>query len=486
MNQLARSKKSIFLKKIQEWLFYLFIFLLPWQTRWIFRDAKIQGNIFEYGRMSLYAFDIVLIILLIIGLIKFFIKGSKILNIRFLVLGNNKFYLSCLLFIVYCFLSIFWADEKLISFYWAVRILAGFSLFYLVQKIDFSRIRLAVVIVITASIQGLLGIWQFLNQSIWQAKWLGMAGQSARDLGSSVIEFGIERWLRAYGSLPHPNILGGFLVLCIPALFYLLSKIENKYQKLFIIFSMSFIWLGIFFSFSRSAWIAFVLINILGIIWIFKKSNGYIKKFTLTPKASDKVGAIVSVAVCDLKPQNRRYLLVSGFAKYMWAYGIIILLVFIIACLPLVKTRLNIGTPARLEIKSNTERINSFKQAGEIIRENWLPGASIGNYTFELQKNQPSAQAWDLQPVHNTYLLILAELGIIGFLIVILLNYYIVKLLIDRKKWYNLGLLFIFYCLLFFDHYFWTLASGLFAAWLILGLTVKTLSAPSESSRKKL
>ncbi|NMB48140.1 hypothetical protein GYA13_01685 [Candidatus Kuenenbacteria bacterium] len=44
----------------------MFIFLLPWQTRWIFRDYQIDGQVFEYGRLSLYGFDIILIVIMAI------------------------------------------------------------------------------------------------------------------------------------------------------------------------------------------------------------------------------------------------------------------------------------------------------------------------------------------------------------------------------------------------------------------------------------
>ena len=68
------DKEMFFLKvkntKIIEYLFYFFIFLLPWQTRWIFHDSLIGGEIYEYGRLSLYGFDVVFIILLFCHLIK--------------------------------------------------------------------------------------------------------------------------------------------------------------------------------------------------------------------------------------------------------------------------------------------------------------------------------------------------------------------------------------------------------------------------------
>ena len=427
MNKLLKLSK-----KLPEYLFYLFVFLLPWQTRWIFHDSFYQGEVFEYWRMSLYSFDIILIILLLYYLI----AELKNLTVKKLRIFNIALLSYCLIVL----LSVIWADEKLIAWYWGVRMFLGCGLFYLIQKIDFSRLRLAIVVVIAGAIQGLLGIWQFLNQNVWQSKWLGMAGQSARDLGASVVEFGLERWLRAYGSWPHPNIYGAFLVLSFIGVIYLVTKIKDKYHQLFLVFSSSFIALGILFSYSRAAWLGFGLVFIAGIIWLCKTvKDEWLKKFI----------------------------------KWLWLYLFLLLVLFTLATWPIVKTRLHLGETARLETTSNMERAAGYRVAKEIIKDNFLLGVGVGNYANELKERYPDEKVWDIQPVHNIPLIIFGELGIIGFLIVILLNCYIVKLLFKKRDWSYLSLLFIVYCLLFFDHFWWTLSSGLYVLWLVMGLVFK-------------
>ena len=427
MNKLLKLSK-----KLPEYLFYLFVFLLPWQTRWIFHDSFYQGEVFEYWRMSLYSFDIILIILLLYYLI----AELKNLTVKKLRIFNIALLSYCLIVL----LSVIWADEKLIAWYWGVRMFLGCGLFYLIQKIDFSRLRLAIVVVIAGAIQGLLGIWQFLNQNVWQSKWLGMAGQSARDLGASVVEFGLERWLRAYGSWPHPNIYGAFLVLSFIGVIYLVTKIKDKYHQLFLVFSSSFIALGILFSYSRAAWLGFGLVFIAGIIWLCKTvKDEWLKKFI----------------------------------KWLWLYLFLLLVLFTLATWPIVKTRLHLGETARLETTSNMERAAGYRVAKEIIKDNFLLGVGVGNYANELKERYPDEKVWYIQPVHNILLIIFGELGIIGFLIVILLNCYIVKLLFKKRDWSYLSLLFIVYCLLFFDHFWWTLSSGLYVLWLVMGLVFK-------------
>ena len=427
MNKLLKLSK-----KLPEYLFYLFVFSLPWQTRWIFHDSFYQGEVFEYGRLSLYGFDIILIV----SLLYCFIAELKNLTVKKLRIFN-------IILVLYCFivlLSVIWADEKLIAWYWGMRMLLGWGLFCLIQKIDFSRLKLVIVVVVAGAMQGLLGIWQFLNQNVWQSKWLGMAGQNARDLGASVVEFGIERWLRVYGSLPHPNIYGALLVLSFIGVIYLVTKIKHKYHQLFLVFSSSFIALGILFSYSRAAWLGFGLVFIAGIIWLYKTvKDEWLKKFI----------------------------------KWLWLYLFLLLALFTLATWPIIKTRLHIGETTRLETISTVERSAGYRAAKEIIKDNLLLGVGVGNYADELKERYPDEPVWYIQPVHNVPLIIFGELGIMGFLMVILLSFYIIKLLFKKRDWSYLGLLIIVYCLLFFDHFWWTLSSGLYVLWLVMGLVFK-------------
>lgn len=438
---LIKKIKTWIFKNPLEFIFYLFVFLLPWQTRWIMRDELIDGQVFEYGRISLYGFDIILVILLIGYLIVLF-KKPELLEAKSYKLETILILACCL--VGYSLLSVWWAGEKLISFYWGTRMLLGLGLFWLVvQKIIFSKVRLAIVIVMIGAIQGLLAIWQFTQQSVWQSKWLGMAGQSARELGVSVVEFGIERWLRAYGSLPHPNILGALLVLSFIAVIYLIAKIEYKYHKLFLIFSGSFISLGILFSYSRAAWLGFIAVYLVGAAWL-------------------------------LKPKREKW--IKNFAGWLLIYLVALLAVFGSATWPIIKTRLEIGGANRLEIKSNIERMASWRQAIDIAeKHSWL-GVGIGNYSLALQAERSDLKVWQIQPAHNVVLLVLVELGIIGFALFVILNGWLLFYLFLQRQWSGIGLLFLIYMLIMFDHFWWTLGAGLYVWWLVVGLLARGLA----------
>ena len=83
------------LNKIIEYLLYFFVFLIPWQTRWIIWNPKISEEVWEYGRIAIYGFDVIFVILFISFLVCSFIKrkGKK----------ERENFISCLLFIFCCF-----------------------------------------------------------------------------------------------------------------------------------------------------------------------------------------------------------------------------------------------------------------------------------------------------------------------------------------------------------------------------------------------
>ena len=107
---------------------------------------------------------------------------------------------------------------------------------------------------------------------------------------------------------------------------------------------------------------------------------------------------------------------------------------------------------------SKTERVASWKQGFSVWKNNPILGTGIGNYTIE-------SRELNSQPTHNIFLLVLVELGIVGF---------VLYFLIWQKFWKNKNersLLLLFLIIGLFDHYLWSLYSGQMLFWLGLGLT---------------
>lgn len=422
------------IKKILEYLLYVFVFLLPWQTRWIFKDAFINREVWEYGRMSIYSFDVIFIVLCIIYLV-WYIK-EKGLMVKWLNgwRGNRKNIFLFFCFFVLLLLNIFIADDKMLAIYWWLRILQGIVLVWLLSKINFDKIKLILSFVISLAISAGFGVWQFLNQNVTASKWLGIAGQTARDLGVSVIEFADERWLRAYGSFSHPNVLGGFCLIGLILLFWLIKKNKFKNELSVISYQLLGILLisGLFFSFSRASWIGFILLFCYLVSLLIKNKIDFINlKFLIT--------CCLLLVVC------------------CWLFW------------PLVKTRI-LGNE-RLEIKSNTARVENNLQGIDVLKNNLWLGVGVGNYTVELQKINSELEAWNYSPVHNVYLLMLAELGLVEILLICCIFVFLMK---NEKIKIKNEFVFLFFCffvfMFLFDHFWWTSTSGMLSVFLLVGV----------------
>lgn len=429
----------------------LFVFLLPWQTRWIFKDAYLKGGVWEYGRFSLYGTEILLLILLILGMISWLsdwrklTKEQKINEIK-KELGGPKLWL--ILFVVFSGLSLFWATDKLLTWHYWLWLVEGVGLFWLITsyKLQATSYKLQLSLIGSGFIQAILGIYQFFTQSTFSSKWLGLALIQSEDLGASVVEFLDQRWLRAYGALPHPNILGGFLALTLILTIFSLWRFYQR-TSLMAIIPKKLYWLNVFYwfslgvtflclivTFSRGAWLAF-LIALLYLVFYSLKNKLKLEKTVLLKSA------ILFILILGT--------FLIGFPRQLFTA--------------------RLTAQGRLERYSVQERLTSFGQAKEIFKQSPILGSGLGNYTVALQKIKPNQWAWAYQPVHNWYLLVLGELGAIGLLLLLILLFHFFK----SADVANRSLLILLLTIGLFDHYLWSLYFGLILVWLILALAKK-------------
>ena len=495
-----------FLEKILSLCLYLLAFLLPLQTRWIVRPGSLNGGYFEYGTISVYGTD-VLLVLVICSYLFYLRQKHKTQNTnpkqntarlparQEYKSQTNKLYLLIIGLNIISLISIFFAANRLVSVQAYVRLTLGMSLFFIVAVAAYDRLKLIYAFLAGAAIQALLGIWQFLTQTTFASKWLGLAAHPSGAGGTSVIEsFGGGRWLRAYGGLDHPNMLGGLMVVAIlVGLFLLIRKGEQKISKtqdtrdndqtnhnfqitnrlysfvnwkldiencLLLVSCILFL-TALFFTFSRGAWLGLIvgLIVILAINLGIKNHNGL------------------------------RTLLFLGFASVALAS------VLFFAYQDLIITR--ISGNSRLEIKSNQERTASYRDAAVIIKKNWLVGVGIGGYTPALAKTYPNQPSWFYQPTHDIFLLVLAEIGVIGLILfVAILGYALIfnfqfsrlpsaspkanggQAIFNNFSIFNLPILFTLIILMLPDHYLWSLHFGVLLFWFLLGLAAKNQAEP--------
>lgn len=419
----------------------LFVFFLPLQTRWIYYEAIIKDAVWEYGRKSLYGTEIILIALIVLGIILKFVCHPEAAAL--LRRPRNPIMYAIIAVIAYAGLSIIWSQEKAIAAQAVLRIIEGVGLLWLVYENKHLIGKLKIALIASGLAQGFLAIYQFFTQSTFASKWFGIALISTKDLGTSVVEFLDQRWLRAYGSFPHPNILGGFLAIVLIIIIISLWKLNTEvadngcasrkqlYLNIFYWFSACVIFLGLIFSFSRSAWIGAAAGFAFLFIYAFKK------RLVLERWVMIKLG-IVFVCLVGF--------ILIGFPHQLFTA--------------------RITAAGRLEQRSLIERKNSENDAKEIIKAHPLFGVGLGNYTKAIQEKYQNMPGWFYQPAHNWYLLVLTELGLVGFLLLI----FLLVSLLRKVKGIAWALILPLLIISFFDHYFWTLYFGVMLWWLVWGL----------------
>ena len=267
------------LRKLTETFLLVFVFLLPWQTKLILRPDNSN-----FTEISLYASQLVLML----ALICFF-------TYQLLRREDDKktppiWYFLAILEVA-ILVSFFFAPDALLAAYHYIIFLGGLGLFYFLregmnqvayQESCLNRTRALYVFLASIFFHSALGVWQFLSQKTFASKYLGIASHDPQALGSSVIETMSGRWLRAYGGLDHPNILGGVLVFALLFSAFLLArkKIINSQIHiwgLLLLFLNYFVSLAaLFFSFSRAAWLAYVVGMILLLVAIIKSEDRWV------------------------------------------------------------------------------------------------------------------------------------------------------------------------------------------------------------------
>jgi O-antigen ligase len=456
------------LAKIIEYLFYTFVFLLPWQTRWVWHYCFLGKEVSQYLTFSLYASELVLFLLLILALVyrwKNRDQEISLLNYRLL-----NFYILIALFFLVGIITLLVAQNLQVAFYYLTKMLEGFALLLFIVNFKFSYLKVGWAIVLAGLIQAGLGIYQFVTQTVAASKWLGIAKQLSSTAGVSVVESGSMRWLRAYGGLPHPNTLAGFLAICLVMLLILIFLTRARKHLIIMWLMLPIMLTGFFFTFSKSGWLALAI-------------------------------GLTFISIFVLLSQDKEAKLV--LYQYFLALLTILAILVLFYQDPVLARWSGEG---RLEVKSQTERVEYFDQAKVLLAKNWYKGVGLGNYTLALYNDTSiKLPAWDFQPVHNVYLLVACELGVLGFIIFMLLIIESLRAIYEFKIEEHLGLLSIFrhfkfftiydfyqqrfywflglssvflmlLVIMVFDHYLWTLYFGIMLWWLLWGLWLKQAS----------
>lgn len=266
----------------------------------------------------------------------------------------------------------------------------------------------------------LIGIFQFVKGGTVGGL-LYFLGERSFNLGTPGIALvslnGVER-LRAYSTFSHPNSLAGFLGAVI--LFVLLSGKLKK--NLFNFLGVLVILICFLLSFSISAYLGFFLIFSF---YLFSKNKKPFKWIVVAYLFLSIIGSL-------LLPLTSPWIL---------------------------RTFLLLG-------QNISQRFDLAYIAGRMIGQRFLVGEGLGTFIVNLP-----TFSWLLQPVHNVFLLVFSETGILGLLAFCFLIY---KTLINQVKTRTLYLLLPLVFILFtglFDHYTLTLQQNILLFGVFIGLS---------------
>lgn len=196
--------------------------------------------------------------------------------------------------------------------------------------------------------------------------------------------------LRAYGTFPHPNVLGGYLLFstfCTYAL-YLVSKFKRKT----LLFGLVLFWqvFAMILTFSRAALFGWIIGSGVWLIAFLLSKNHKANRI--------RFWKLVSITVsCLLLGMSLVY--------------------------PQIKVRGGVVGESSLSQQSDVVRISAQHLAWKVIKTYPWTGVGYANYESAVRQLFPTKFAM----IHNIYLMLAGEMGVIAFLFFLGIIFYSLK-----------------------------------------------------------
>ena len=392
-------------KKIYSFLIYAFIFTLPLQINIIYYSPKLflGGNFNIYLHFLLYIGDLFLLLSLFFLGIAVYLRRVKFKRI------NSKIFPFLTLFILVSIFSYFFAIDKNIAFFSILRILSFYYLYLLIENEIVSFDKIKKLFIFSVFFQAIIAIFQFITQSSLCFEVLGEPVIGAEVPGVAKINFGDLKIVRVYGTFPHPNIFSLFV---LTAIFFVLQFIEKKTDKNLNLFFLVIFLIALLLAFSRLA-----ILGLIGLLFFYLLYSKSIKKWVVMT-----IGAVLGLILLASLAFPLKSLLVERIT----------------------------------DMESINERIELMEISSNMFLENPF-GVGMKNFTLAMSDyTDQKLFPWEYQPVHNVFMLILNELGVIALILFVFMLILIFKNI--NKK--NIGFYLAIVLFLLFDHFLFSLYQG--------------------------
>jgi O-antigen ligase len=371
-------------------------------------DPFVDGIIVNYLIPTLSVVDLGVFLLLI----------SMVFQKRIVLEWKGISFLKTFLIFTTYLIIIGFLHSSFLSFFNSLRLLLYIFTFYNLlnnRKKVFTREmleRFTLISIVSVIIQGIIAFNQFQGGTSLGLYPLGESKVVSGMIGSSFLELGDALYLRGYGTFPHPNILGGWLIFNLLFGWFLFDKLKKrKFLPIILMFLSTAV---LVLTFSRISFLVCL------IVWV-----GFLVKYFIKWK---KVGHFSFVGLVSERVLN---LFTGGDTSW-------------------------------------NDRVGLFRSSVNIIKENILTGVGLGEFISNMGEGVPrnTRGVLILQPVHNIFLLTISEIGLLGFGLLTTLLYFFFK----GREWslrLVVGLLAIF-IIGMFDHYLISLPQGLGILFFIL------------------
>lgn len=455
LKEILSAARKLTPLEIAAMLLPVLVFCIPFERRHVFPTefSYMFGSFNEYVTNYLYVTDVltfVVVALSVFGILQLW---------RSIPVERHGVILAVLFFLLVLAPTVSPVDLDLsLPFYARLALFGLFAIItsFLLRARGIEHLTLFAIMA-AGLFQSLIGIIQFTLQRSLGLHIFGESPLSPQISGVAKIVMDGSRYIRAYGTFPHPNVFAAFLAITLPATLIIIYRRKER-----ILCELQYF----------VPYLLALLIQILALVLTFSRTGIAAAAFTVLC-----VGLYMYLIIkherMDSTHKRQIFTFMIVLAIALFSIGL--------AVLPFAKTRIRIADQNGDAAVS--ERVRLLNVSRETFLSHKVLGA--GMHTFVVNMPKDGLYAWQFQPTHNIYWLILAENGIIGVLAFIGLILFVlvngIRQILSAVSPNKILLVFGFVGILsylligLFDHHPWDMQQSQLTWWLLVGLVVSHL-----------